>query len=93
MNRGDEGGAKSDDSQKGVVFSLLFLFYCSDHRVGRVLRFFSSRRNWNSPTPLAAGECAPPPFGPGGREHSLAGEGLGEPQFRRGDIHCGALYL
>jgi hypothetical protein len=27
---------------------------------------FSSRWNWDSPTPLAAGECAPPPFGPGG---------------------------
>ncbi len=37
------------------------------HRVGRVLSFFSSRRNWDSPTPLAAGECAPlPPFDPGG---------------------------
>ncbi len=24
---------------------------------------FSSRLNWDSPTPLAAGECAPPPFG------------------------------
>ncbi len=24
--------------------------------------------------------------------HSLAGKGLGESQFRRGDIHCGALY-
>jgi hypothetical protein len=27
------------------------------HRVGRVLSFLSSRRNWDSPTPLAAGEC------------------------------------
>jgi hypothetical protein len=60
----------------------------TNHRVGRVLSFFSV-----SPTPLAAGKCgAPPPFGPGGRAHSLAGEGLGESQFRRGDIHCGALY-
>jgi hypothetical protein len=31
------------------------------HRVGRVLSFFLCRRNWDSPTPLAAGECAPPP--------------------------------
>jgi hypothetical protein len=31
--------------------------------------FFSSGRNWDSPTPSAAGECAPPPstFWPGGR--------------------------
>ncbi len=53
------------------------------HRVGRVLSFFSSRRKWDSPTPLAAGECAPPPFGPGGREHSPAAKGVGESQFRR----------
>ncbi len=30
------------------------------HRVGRVLSFFSSRRNWNSPNPSPAGECAFP---------------------------------
>jgi hypothetical protein len=44
------------------------------HRVGRVLSFFSSRRNWDSPNPSPAGECsAPPPFGSGGRG-TLAGE-------------------
>jgi hypothetical protein len=45
------------------------------------------------PHPPPAGECAPPPaFGSGGGgAHSLAGEGLGESQFRRGDIHCGTL--
>jgi hypothetical protein len=32
------------------------------HRVGRVLSFFSSRRNWDSPNPSPIGECAPPPF-------------------------------
>jgi hypothetical protein len=51
---------------------------------------FSSRWNWNSPTHLAAGDCAPPPFGPGERAHSLAAKGVGESQFQRGDIHCGA---
>jgi hypothetical protein len=60
------------------------------HRVGRVLNFFSSRRNWDSPNPSPAGECAPPPRG---GAHSLAREGLGESQFRRGDIHCGTLYI
>jgi hypothetical protein len=30
------------------------------HRVGRVLSFFSSRRNWDSPKPSAEGECGPP---------------------------------
>ncbi len=29
----------------------------------------------------------------GGGEHSLAREGVGESQFRRGEIHCGTLYL
>jgi hypothetical protein len=30
----------------------------------------------------------------GGRvAHSLAGEGVGESQFRRGDIHCDTLYM
>jgi hypothetical protein len=31
------------------------------HRVGRVLSFFSSRRNWDSPNHLSAGKYAPPP--------------------------------
>jgi hypothetical protein len=54
------------------------------HRVGRVLSFFSSRRNWDSPYPSPAGECAPPPlFWGEGTTHSVAREGLGESQFRR----------
>ncbi len=36
----------------------------------------SPRRNWDSPTPSIASECAPPP-NPGG------GGGVGESQFRR----------
>ncbi len=44
------------------------------HRVGRVLSLFSSRRNWNSPNPSPAGECAPPPFPPVWGEGTLAGE-------------------
>ncbi len=52
-----------------------------NHRVGRVLSLFSSRRNLNSPTPLAAGECAPraPPPHPLVRgEGTLAcGRGVG----------------
>jgi hypothetical protein len=48
------------------------------HRVGRVLSFFSSRRNWDSPNPSPAGECAPPPPVLAGGAHSLAREGLGE---------------
>ncbi len=64
------------------------------HRVGRVLSFFSSRRNRDCPNPSPAGECAPlPRFWGRGTVHSLAREGLGESQFRRGDIHCGTLYI
>jgi hypothetical protein len=33
-----------------------------DHRVSRVLSFFSSRRNWGSPNPSPASECALPPY-------------------------------
>ncbi len=63
------------------------------HRVGRVLSFFYSRRNWESPTPHP-GDCAPHPLvQEGGGAHSLAGVGFGESQFRRGDIHCGTLYV
>jgi hypothetical protein len=39
-------------------------------------------------------EChgiVPPPFGSGGGAHSLAGEGVWESEFKRGDIHCGTL--
>jgi hypothetical protein len=43
----------------------------------------SPRRNWDSPNPSLASECAPPPEPKGGGAHSPAGEGLGEPQFRR----------
>jgi hypothetical protein len=48
------------------------------HRVDRVLSFFSSRPNWDSPTPSHAGECVYSflLFGSGrrGMAHSLAGE-------------------
>jgi len=30
---------------------------------------------------------------PGGGTHSLAREGVGESQFRRGDLHSGTLYI
>ncbi len=43
----------------------------------------SPRRNWDSPTPSHASECAPPLETKGGRAHLPVGEGLGEFQFRR----------
>jgi hypothetical protein len=33
-------------------------FRLSTHRLDRVLSFFSSRPNWDSPTPSPTGECA-----------------------------------
>jgi hypothetical protein len=37
--------------------------------------------------------CPPPPVLGGGRGTLASGEGLGESQFRRGDMHCGTLYI
>jgi hypothetical protein len=45
--------------------------------VDRVLGFFSSRPNRDSPTPSPAGECVLPSFGSGGGYTLTAGEGVG----------------
>jgi hypothetical protein len=52
----------------------------------RVLSFFSSRRNWDSPTPSPAGDCAPSPLIPGGGEgHTrLRERGWGSPNSNKG---------
>jgi hypothetical protein len=45
------------------------------------------------PQPLTRRRVCPPPLlVPGGEAHSLAREGVGESQFRRGDKYCGTLY-
>ncbi len=58
-------------------------------------KLFLKSRNWVSPNPSPTGECAPPPRsgGRGTHPHSLTRVGLGEFQFRRGDIHCGTLCI
>jgi len=43
----------------------------------------SPRWNWDSPTPLAASECALPPGPKGGGAHSPAAKGVGKSQFQR----------
>ncbi len=43
----------------------------------------SPRRNWDSPIPLAAGECSLPPGPKGWGAHSPAAKGVGESQLRR----------
>jgi hypothetical protein len=53
-----------------------------NHRVGRVLSF-SRVVGIGTPPTSSEGECAPP-LVPGGGAHSLAREGVGESQFRRG---------
>ncbi len=45
------------------------------HRVGRVLSFFSSRRNWDCPNTHRRPVPPPPLLVPGGGAHSLAREG------------------
>ena len=52
--------------------------------VDRVLGFFSSRPNWDSPTPSPAGECVLPSFGTGGDTHSLRERGWGGPNSDEG---------
>jgi hypothetical protein len=66
------------------------------HRVDRVLRFFSSRRNLDSPTPSPAGECALPPlwFRAAGRGHTLLRERGGGSQFpTRGQTLWFSIYI
>jgi hypothetical protein len=46
------------------------------HKVDRVLGFFSSRQNWDPPTPHPQASVSPRPFGSGGT-HSHAGDGVG----------------
>ncbi len=59
------------------ISSLYPLFLLCDGRPAsqsmQSAHLFSSRRNWDSPNPSPAGECAPFPFGSGGRG-TLAGE-------------------
>ncbi len=55
-------------------------------------KLFLQSSEWGLPHPLNRRRVCPPILwsGRGGGAHSLAGEGLGEYQFRRGNIHCGA---
>jgi hypothetical protein len=57
-------------------------------------KLFLCRRNWDTPNPSPADECALLPFWFRGEGHTRCRErGLGESQFRRGDIHCGTLCI
>jgi hypothetical protein len=68
-----------------------FLGQCASHRVDRVLSFFSSRPNWDSPNPSPAGECVPP-FGSGGTP-SRGERGWGVPIPTRGQTLWYSRYI
>ncbi len=76
-----------------MIFSAVFriILLIADHRVGRVLSFSQIIGIGTPPTPHLQASGLPPVLG--GGAHSLAREGLGESQFRRGDTHCGTLYV
>jgi hypothetical protein len=59
---------------KFTIQQVLTLKFISN-RIERVLSFFSSSWNWDSPTPSPAGVCAPPP---------LLGSGGGGPNANEG---------
>jgi hypothetical protein len=79
-------GAVSTNLKHLILLTFKEEFYCMvdlSNRVGRVLSFFSSRRNWDSPTPNPAGE-SPPPLVRGGGHTRLRERGEGVPiQTRR----------
>jgi hypothetical protein len=54
-------------------------------------RLFSSRPNWDSPTPSPAAMCSLPLWFRGDIRYPHCGRGGGGSQFRRGDRHCGTL--
>jgi hypothetical protein len=66
------GGRRGKDDRKQNLLAP-FMGYIGGHKVGRVLSFFFSRRNWDSPKPSPEGVCALPPLVLGGRG-TLAGE-------------------
>jgi hypothetical protein len=61
------------------------------HRVGRVLSYFSSRRQWDSPTPHPQASVPPFDSGEGGGHIRLREIEWGSPNLRRGDLQCGTL--
>jgi hypothetical protein len=67
-------GTRSRHAFLSINFLVVFVWASTPNpqSIGRVLSFFSSRRNWESSNPSPASEYAPPP-GSGGRG-TLAGE-------------------
>ncbi len=59
-----------------------------EHRVDKVLGFFSSRPNWDSPTPSPL-----PPFSSGGGVHARLREGVEGPNSDEGTDALGIYVL
>jgi hypothetical protein len=66
-------------------FRHVISIYDLQHRVDRVLGFFSSRPNWDPPTPSPADECVPH-FGSAfsGEGHTACGRGFQTPNSDEG---------
>ncbi len=80
-------GSMDDVCQRGIIlksigFILTGLVAQSTYKC-RVPQYMSPRRNWDSPNPFLANECAPPPRTGGEGTHSPVEERLGESQFLR----------
>ncbi len=71
----------STDHLMGLVHKNEFKYFDkndgSKAQSGQSAKLFSSRRNWDSPTPSPADECVPRPLVQGEGTYTLAGEGMG----------------
>ncbi len=65
------------------LWRYLFIVYNTKNMYIKSTTVYVPRRNWDSPNPSLASECAPPPRTGGRGAHSPAGAGLGASQFRR----------
>jgi len=76
--------ATASDKPKLNIKGIIFCFG-TYHRVCRVLSFFSSRRNWDFPTPYPQASVPTPPFGWGAGWHTrLRERGWGNPNSDEG---------
>ncbi len=80
-----------DAWQKGNVYLTSAPLYKPQSR--QSAKLFLQSSEMGLPQPLTRRRVCPPPPVLGGGAHSLTREGLGESQFRWGDIHCGTLYI
>ncbi len=68
-------------------------FLCSRSQSRQSAKLFLQSSELGLPQPPTHMRVCPPHPVLGGGAHSLAGEGVGVSQFRRGDRHCGTHYI